>query len=169
MPIHLRTHKAPSKAWLEAHLRRALRLLHISAATWDITFVRDADMKALHQRTMNIPETTDVLTFDLRDAPARRTREGDAVELDTAICVDEARRRAEELGHPLRNELLLYAIHSLLHVQGHDDLTPRKAALMHRREDELLVALGIGPVYGKPEAAAPAPAKKRARRKPASR
>jgi probable rRNA maturation factor len=168
MPIHLRTHKAPSKAWLEAHLRQALRLLNISAATWDVTFVRDPDMKALHKRTMNIPTTTDVLTFDLRDN-TRGTREGADVELDTVICIDEAKRRAEELGHPLRNELLLYAIHSLLHVQGYDDMTPRKAAAMHKREDELLVALGIGAVYGKPDAAASAAPKPRARRKPATR
>jgi probable rRNA maturation factor len=67
--------------------------------------------------------------------------------LDTVICLDEARRRAGELGHTVHKELLLYCVHSLLHVQGYDDVTAAGARRMHAREDEILVALGIGPVY----------------------
>jgi hypothetical protein len=53
------------------------------------------------------------------------------------------------LRHSLRNELLLYAIHSLLHVQGYDDVKAQDAAEMHRREDEILLRLGVGAVYEK--------------------
>jgi hypothetical protein len=74
-----------------------------------------------------------------------------AVEVDTVVCVDEARRRARERGHGVREELLLYCMHSLLHVQGYDDVTAAGAAAMHAREDEVLTAIGVGAVYGKRE------------------
>lgn len=143
----------PVATWLRPPLLSLLQLLRISSVQWSITLVRDRDMKALHAQTMNVPTTTDVLTFDLRDPPSRKSRphkdrEGSPVELDTVICLDEARRRAKELAHPIRHELLLYCLHSLLHVQGYKDLTSKDAAAMHAREDALLVALGVGPVYG---------------------
>jgi len=137
--------------WLKRQLRRAMKLLHVERAEWAVTIVGDAAMAELHQRTMNVSGTTDVLTFDLREeGEIEKTREGSAVELDTVVCYDEAARRAKELGHGVAEELLLYAIHSLLHVQGYDDRTKTGAAAMHRREDALLIALGVGPIYASP-------------------
>lgn len=142
------TRAAIDTRWLARHLRRVLKELKIAHAAWSITIVGDKEMTALHQRTMNLPTTTDVLTFDLRDkVQIRGTEEGADVELDTVICRDEALRRAKELRHAPLHELLLYCIHSLLHVQGHDDLKKSAAARMHRREDEILTAIGIGAVY----------------------
>ena len=134
--------------WIGARLREVLTLLGVTRCEWTITIVDDAAMAALHARTMNLPTTTDVLTFDMRDERAG-TREGAAVELDTVVCLDEAARRAAEMGHGVREEPLLYALHSLLHVQGYDDVTPAKFRRMHQREDELLRALGIGALYAR--------------------
>lgn len=130
-------------------IRSAAKMLGVSGGDWTISFVDDEAMMELHQRSMGLATTTDVLTFDLSDAaevPAERS----TIELDTVICIDEAARRAAELGHPLLHEVLLYGVHSLLHVLGHDDTTPAKSKAMHRREDEILTALGIGPVFHKP-------------------
>jgi probable rRNA maturation factor len=134
-------------------LRRLIKLLGVPGGSWVISVVRDAEMAALHARTMNMPSTTDVLTFDLSD-PVPKNRKSKiknqkCLDLDTVICVDEARRRARELGHPVDHELLLYALHSLLHVQGYDDTTPAQFRRMHTREDELLAKIGIGPVFEK--------------------
>jgi len=152
MSIHLvitnQTRSRLDTRRLGRQLRRTLKLLKIRHANWSITIVADRAMSALHALTMKDPTTTDVLTFDLRDeSEIKKTKEGSAVELDTVICRDEAARRAKEFHHTTLEELLLYAIHSLLHVQGYDDLRNTRAAQMHRREDELLIALGIGPVY----------------------
>ncbi|HVT83060.1 MAG TPA: rRNA maturation RNase YbeY [Phycisphaerae bacterium] len=130
------------KADLAAPLRKILKLLQVNACRWNILLVGDQEMRKLHRRHLQDPTTTDVLTFDMREDP-----QSDAVELDTVLCIDEARRRADELGHPVENELLLYALHSLLHVRGHDDVTPAQAARMHQREDEILAMIGVGPVY----------------------
>src|SRR5579872_6237823 len=52
-------------AVLRRHLRRTLTLMRIETGSWSITLVDDAAMIALHARTMGLPATTDVLTFDL--------------------------------------------------------------------------------------------------------
>ena len=136
--------------WLKGKLVGAVKVLGIKRVEWTVSIVGDRAMGELHGRTMGDDSTTDVLTFDLREAgEIRRTTEGVRVELDTVVCADEALRRAAEMGHSLREELLLYAVHSLLHVQGYDDVTARGAARMHRREDEVLIGLGVGPVYAR--------------------
>lgn len=134
---------------LKAPLAKILRKLSIKECHWNILIVHDSRMKQLHRVHLNNPATTDVLTFDMRDDP----KDSDEVQLDTVLCLDEARRQARVRGHTVTEELVLYAVHSLLHVCGYDDTTPEKAARMHRREDELLCTIGIGPVYHKTPAA----------------
>ena len=74
---------------------------------------------------------------------------GGPIDGDLVLCVDEARRRAAELGHDARVELLLYAVHGLLHLAGEDDHEPDAHRRMHEREDAILTGLGLGPVYSK--------------------
>jgi probable rRNA maturation factor len=64
-----------------------------------------------------------------------------------AVCVDEARRRSAELEHPLERELLLYALHGMLHAAGMDDRTPEDFTRMHAEEDRLLAAVGLQPTF----------------------
>jgi len=99
-------------------------------------------MAELHKQYMAEPDPTDVLTFDMRDA-------GDApLEGDLILCRDVARAQAEQRGHSARQELLLYAVHGLLHMLGHDDHESEAWAAMHQRENELLTAVGEGAIYG---------------------
>ena len=163
LTITNRTRAAIDLRWLKRELVRAMKLLKIREAEWSITIVGDRAMADLHARTMDLPTTTDVLTFDLREEGAiGKTKEGCGVELETVLCRDEAARQAKERGHTVLSELLLYGIHSLLHVQGYDDLRAADAARMHRREDELLIALGVGPVYSNTGRAVPSrPPRKR--------
>ncbi len=49
-------------------------------------------------------------------------------------AVEEARRRRLDP----RRELLLYAVHGMLHLVGYDDATPAARARMRRREAEVL-------------------------------
>ena len=103
-------------------------------------------MSQLHERFMGIRAMTDVLTFPL-DTNAR----GQVTSGEIVICASEARRRAKEIGHTVRDELLLYALHGLLHLAGFDDRTAAAFRRMHRMEDKILTRLGVGPVFaGKP-------------------
>lgn len=132
-------------------LTDACRRLHIDRAQLSVVIVDDPHMTRLHEQFLKVPTTTDVLTFDLRDAP------GDAdqpIEGEIYICYDEARRRVAELKHPISHELLLYALHGLLHLLGYDDHDEQGWKLMHRIEDQLLEELGVGRVFGIDRAAA---------------
>jgi probable rRNA maturation factor len=107
-----------------------------------LALVGDARMAELHERYMDIPGPTDVLTFPLDQDEHGRVTHGEVI-----VCVPEARRRAGEHGVPLRSELLLYGLHGMLHLCGHDDRTARGYQKMHRTEDRILTALGIGPTF----------------------
>lgn len=138
--------------FLRMHLRRAHAILSPALNQLSVALVTDARMSELHERFMNLPGPTDVLTFELDHDLRGRVTGGEVI-----VCVPEARRQAKERGIALRMELLLYALHGMLHLCGFDDRTDRGFRTMHRREDDILTALGFGPVF----AASPAPARAR--------
>jgi len=99
-------------------------------------------MSELHEQFMSIAGPTDVLTFPL-DVDAR----GRPVSGEVVVCLPEARRQARNRKVPVEQELLLYALHGLLHLCGYDDRTGRAYRAMHRTEDQILTRLGVGPVF----------------------
>lgn len=132
----------PVVGWLEPQLSRIAALAGLTGCELNLAVVGDDQMSELHVQYLGISGTTDVLTFDLRDDPE------EPVEGDIVICMDEARRQARDRGHDTRLELLLYAVHGLLHLLGEDDHDPADYEKMHRREDELLTRAGLGTVFG---------------------
>ena len=145
---------------VEVLRRHALRALQAMAAAGEVRvrLVGDSEMSGAHARYMNDASTTDVLTFDLTEgasAPAEPGGQGEPLDVDILICVDEARRQAARRGHELECELLLYIVHGVLHCVGYDDLSAEGAARMHAEEDRILSVIGIGPTYGRPESPAP--------------
>jgi probable rRNA maturation factor len=141
LEITARSGKAHA-SYVRLHLRRAHAILKPALRELSLALVGDARMAQLHEQFMGIAGPTDVLTFPL-DADARgRITSGEVV-----VCVPEATRRAKERGIPLERELLLYALHGLLHLCGYDDRTARDFRRMHRTEDMILTQLGVGPVF----------------------
>lgn len=125
---------------LRGLLERSLAFLPRPVVRVHLEVVGDAEMDRLHRRHSGIAGTTDVLTF-----PAHA--EGEAIDVDLVACADEAARRGAEFGHGVERELLLYAIHGLLHCCGHDDHEAAAHARMHEEEDRILRALGVGATY----------------------
>jgi probable rRNA maturation factor len=132
----------PVSGWLEDQLSRIAQLAGVVGGRLAVAVVDDDQMARMHEQYCNLPGTTDVLTFDLRDEP------DDPVEGDLVLCMDEAHRQALQRGHDARLELLLYAVHGLMHLLGEDDHDEVGYQKMHRREDELLIRAGLGPVFG---------------------
>ena len=135
--------------WIRATLAAALDHVECRIACITLKIVDDAAMRLLHERHRGSASTTDVLTFD------RSLPEG-PVEADIVLCVDEAARRAAELGHATERELLLYALHGVLHCAGFDDRTPEDFTAMHAEEDRILMAVGVGRTFGTGRAENPA-------------
>lgn len=128
--------------WLRRHLAAAAHTLNCSGEI-RVRIADDAEMSRTHEQFSGVTGATDVLTFDLRDDP-----NPDApLDTDLVLCIDEARRHAAEHGHTPERELLLYALHGLLHCLGYDDHTPADAEAMHAREDDILRRIGVGATY----------------------
>jgi len=100
-----------------------------------IRLAHDDEMARLHDRCLGDPTTTDVLTWVERGADG-------AIEVDLAIGLDEADRHARAHGYERREELLLYAVHGLLHAVGFDDRTPEAFERMHAIEARVVSEIG---------------------------
>ena len=131
----------PLAGWLDVQLARVASIEQVTDGYLSVAVVDDSQMARMHRQYKQTDGTTDVLAFDLRD------EQDDPIEADLVICRDEAARQAAARGHAVRLELLLYAVHGLLHLLGYGDDAPDRAAAMHRREDELLTAVGLDAAY----------------------
>jgi rRNA maturation RNase YbeY len=151
--------------WLTEHVEKAIR--HLGAAgEVRVRVVDDLEMTLAHEEFSGISETTDVLTFDMTDPESgglprvdlelgklAKTRNTFVLDTDILACLDVAGRQIQRdtPGHkppyPVEKELLLYVVHGVLHCLGMDDHDEAAAADMHRVEDAVLTAIGVGPVY----------------------
>ena len=89
----------------------------------EVTLVSDATIARVHRDFMNIPGATDVITFD----------HGEII-----ISTETARENAAQYGRPLKEELALYIVHGLLHLNGYEDKEPVAAARMHLLQERIL-------------------------------
>jgi probable rRNA maturation factor len=128
--------------WL--HDRLAAALVHVTRPLGQITvtIVGDEKMRSLNRTHRQVPDTTDVLSFE-------QSATDEPIEADIVVCADEAARRAAEMEHPIEQELLLYALHGVLHCAGFNDRTDEDFEAMHAEEDRILTAIGVGPTFAR--------------------
>lgn len=123
------TVRIPSKQIL-ATADRALRMLgyDTKAVTLSVALVGDAVVSRLNRQYRKHQGTTDVLSF-----PGVGDQLGEII-----ISVPQARRQAQQFGHPLITELNILLIHGILHVCGYTHGTPRTRSRMQALEQRLL-------------------------------
>jgi probable rRNA maturation factor len=109
----------------------------IPDAEISLAFVDNATIHQLNKRYLNHDEPTDVLSFPLSEANARKLA-GELV-----IGVEVAQTEAAQRGHDVEAELSLYVIHGLLHLCGYDDKSDQTAAAMRVREKHYLKQIGL--------------------------
>ena len=122
----------PYLAYLRRWLPKAVAQIKRPPAVVTISLVGDRKMAALHQQFLQIAGPTDVMTFELDHDARGRVTEGEVV-----VCVAYATRAAKRQGHDARREILLYALHGILHLSGFDDLVEAEHRRMHREEDRI--------------------------------
>ena len=88
----------------------------------DVAVVSDEVIAGVHLDFMGIPGATDVITFD----------HGEIV-----ISAETAVGYAKEHGHSVDEELALYIVHGLLHINGYDDTTAAAKKRMFAVQDEV--------------------------------
>lgn len=123
----------------QAELDRAIAVLDalpdyaVPAGELGIVLMDEAPHCALHERYLQDPSPTDVITFP-----------GDPSE-DLAgeiiLNVDLAQREAHRFQQTPSEELTLYLVHGYLHLAGFDDQTDDQRSAMRHAEQFLLYAL----------------------------
>lgn len=113
-----------------------------------IAFVDEEAITLLNTEHMDIPETTDVLSFPIEDAspnqPPVRDVAGPPLELgDIFVCAGVVEAHAIEYGVSFRSELYLVIAHGVLHILGWDHQTGAEAEAMEKREAEHLATIGL--------------------------
>ncbi len=129
---------------LEATLRRLATLASERAgrpAELSFLVVDDARMQQINREQLGHDYPTDVISFPLEDDPVLM---GDVV-----VSAETARREAAARGHPAYHELVLYAVHGVMHLLGFDDHSPADRRRMRRAERAALAALDLPPTYGR--------------------
>jgi probable rRNA maturation factor len=119
-------------------------------ADLSMLLVDEAHMTNLHEKWMEEPGPTDVLSFPMDElrphsmaGPNRsRGRDGDEAEPvllgDVVLCPQVAAAQAKAHGHSTQAELELLTVHGVLHLLGYDHADPEEEAEMFGLQNELL-------------------------------
>jgi probable rRNA maturation factor len=121
---------------LKAAVRMVLEGSGLSEAEISLAVVDDRAIHELNRRYLDHDYPTDVLSFVL-DQSAERLEGEVIVSAETALAA------GPRYGLSAADELLLYVVHGVLHLVGHEDATPRGRARMRHKEGECLARCGI--------------------------
>lgn len=93
-------------------------------------FCSDKYLLGINKRFLNHDTYTDIITFGMA--------EGSLIEGEIYISVPRVRENAKTQGTTFQDEMDRVIIHGVLHLVGYSDKTPRKKALMRKKEDACL-------------------------------
>jgi probable rRNA maturation factor len=119
-------------------------------ADLSMLLVDEAHMTNLHEKWMDEPGPTDVLSFPMDElrphsmaGPHRGRGEEPADDEpvllgDVVLCPQVAAAQAKQHGHSTQAELELLTVHGVLHLLGYDHADPEEEAEMFGLQNELL-------------------------------
>ena len=142
---------------LQAIAADLLRHEAVAAAEISIALVDGAVMRRLNKQHLGHDYDTDVLSFLLEESGGADKLQPDlpgadkALEGEVVISATVAAQAAADFHWSGADEVLLYAVHGLLHLCGYDDLTEAEQAVMRQRERAHLARWNLTPVYAEDE------------------
>lgn len=133
-------HSDQTEAIDASRLTKAIRMMaldvRLEQGRVSIAILSDPEMKELNRQYLDHDYETDVISFNLSD-------DDDFFDGELLLGADTARRVAAEVGWRPEDELLLYAIHGMLHLLGYEDDTPKQRDEMRVQERHYLQALRV--------------------------
>jgi len=121
----------------------ALTALHIHPdAELSIVLVDEDTMSNYHEKFMDEPGPTDVLSFPMDELrPGQPGAEPPLGVLgDIVLCPQVTDKQAEQMGRTGRQEAEYLLIHGLLHLLGFDHAEPQEKAIMFALNDQIIQA-----------------------------
>ena len=126
-------------------------------ASVNLVITDSEGIRELNRDSRGIDRETDVLSFPNVDfvKPGEFTipkdKEADYFDPDTGelllgdicICANKVREQAANYGHSLLREFAFLVAHSMFHLCGYDHVEEADAAVMEKKQEEILDSLGI--------------------------
>ena len=135
--------------YLEKVIREVLKLEDIDEKKCEISlsFVDEEKIRQLNKDFRSIDRVTDVLSFPIEDffnEDRENILEKSYLMLgDVVICLDVARKQADDLGHSFEREVMYLTCHSILHLLGYDHIEDDDKKIMRAKEKEVMKNLGV--------------------------
>ena len=101
-----------------------------------LAFINDEEMAQLHEKWMDLPGTTDVMSFPMDELKPNDPEPG--ILGDIVISPLVARAQADKAGHPYEHEVKILAAHGLLHLLGYDHQEPETEREMFALQEDLV-------------------------------
>lgn len=137
-----------AQAKLRGAVIATLRQAEVPAAEVSVAVVSSDRMRQLNNQYLQHDFDTDVLSFCLGTEEELGFLLGQLI-----VSVDYAERQCEEfqrthhISVSLLHELALYLVHGSLHLLGYDDHDPAEREEMRQMEHQVLLPLGMPPVW----------------------
>ena len=98
-------------------------------------------MTELHERWLELPGPTDVMSFPMDELrPGTDTEDSPPGLLgDVVVCPQVAAKQARTAGHSTQEEMLLLTAHGILHLLGYDHAEPDEEKEMFGLQRKLLL------------------------------
>lgn len=123
----------------------------------NVVLTDNAGIREINREYRGIDRETDVLSFpnlEFETAGAFRISEEDEADYfdpdtgelilgDIMLSVDKVKEQAESYGHSEKREFAFLVAHSMLHLCGYDHMEAAEAAVMEKKQEEILAGLGI--------------------------
>ncbi len=93
----------------------------------NVIFIDDREIKKMKKKFFQIDKITDVISF--------RLNEGEKVEGEIYISLNQTKRQAKIYNETFENEVLRLIIHGTLHLIGYDDATQKQKDKMTKKEN----------------------------------
>ncbi len=117
-------------------------------------FVGEDEIRQLNNQHRNKDLATDVLSFPNLNLKAqeiindtftadKNPQTQNFILGDIVICLDIAKKQAEEYGHSLKREIAFLALHALLHLLGYDHMEKTEEEKMFSLTENILEILNI--------------------------
>lgn len=123
----------------------------------NVVLTDNARIREINKECRGIDRETDVLSFpnldfetegifvidEENEADYFDPETGELILGDIMISVDKVKEQAESYGHGVKRELAFLVAHSMLHLCGYDHMETEEAAVMEKKQEEILTGLGI--------------------------
>lgn len=122
----------------------------------NLVLTGNEEIQRTNREFRGIDRITDVLSFPMldfdvpgdfshaeEDDSCFHPDTGEMLLGDIMICIPRMQEQAQSYGHGQIREFAFLIAHSMLHLMGYDHMTPEEAAVMEKKQAEILENLGI--------------------------